>query len=41
MHKAKHTFNEVLDDANYTIMEKQRLIGYKNKIFDSIALIIG
>jgi hypothetical protein len=41
MHKAKQIFNEVLEDPNYTLMEKQRLIGYKNKIFDSIALIIG
>ena len=41
MYKAKQIFNEVLGDTNYTLIEKQRLIGYKNKIFDSIALSIG
>ena len=39
--RAKQIFNEVLGDTNYTLIEKQRLIGYKNKIFDSIALSIG
>jgi len=40
MHKAKKTFSEIEADSNYTLMEKQRLTGYKNKIFDSLELII-
>ena len=40
MHKAKKIFSEIEADSNYTLMEKQRLIGYKNKIFDALALII-
>jgi ABC-type dipeptide/oligopeptide/nickel transport system ATPase component len=40
MHKAKQTFEEVAKDTEYKLMEKQRLIGYKNKLFDSLELII-
>jgi len=40
LHKAKQTFAEVALDSDYKLMEKQRLISYKNKLFDSLALII-
>jgi len=40
MHQAKQRFEEVITDRDYTLLEKQRLIGYKNRIFDSISLIV-
>lgn len=40
MHKSKHTFQEVKDNPNYTLMEKQRIINYKNRLFESLATIM-
>lgn len=40
MHKAKLTFDEVAQDKNFTLMEKQRLSSYKKKIFEMMDKVI-
>jgi len=40
MHKAKLTFEEINHNENFTLMEKQRLKTYQNKIFSMMDTII-
>lgn len=40
MHKAKLTFAEIATDANFTLMEKQRLKTYEHKIFEMMDTVI-
>ena len=40
MHKAKLTFDEIALDANFTLMEKQRLSTYKKKLFEMMDQVI-
>lgn len=40
MHKAKLTFEEIKQNENFTLMEKQRLKTYQNKIFSMMDTVI-
>jgi len=40
MHKTKLTFAEIATDANFTLMEKQRLKTYEHKIFEMMDTVI-
>lgn len=40
MHKAKLTFEEINQNENFTLMEKQRLKTYQNKIFSMMDTVI-
>jgi len=40
MHKAKLTFDEIALDTNFTLMEKQRLISYKRKLYEMMDRVI-